>query len=176
MIKGKCVCKPEFGDKSTLSTPDWICEACGTNIASCTFSATGKAVTACKAGFFMVGTMDCKAKDATDVNGFYFDTASSTFKACNATCLKCTGATAANCSACPEAPATWKEPVATDANFATYIKGTRALINNTCYSDCPANFVANTAKTNCVAKAAAAASNGFILSIVALVASLLIIF
>lgn len=41
VLVGKCVCKVGFGDKSTLSTPDFACGECGTNVATCSFSATG---------------------------------------------------------------------------------------------------------------------------------------
>lgn len=122
----------------------------------------------------------CKAKDATDVVGFFFNTADSTFKACHATCAKCNGALITNCTTCPDQPASWVEPTSAATNFATYIKGPRALINNTCYSDCPTGFVANTAKNSCVAgtptTAAAGGSASGIFAIFALIASIFLIF
>lgn len=141
---GKCVCKAGFGDQSTLSTPNWTCGECGLNVATCSFGATGKTVLTCNATFLKAG-MECKAKDATDAAGFFYNTATSAFTACHASCAKCTGNLVNNCSACPDAPAGWVEPTSAASNFATYIKGARALINATCYADCPTGFIANTA-------------------------------
>jgi hypothetical protein len=137
--------------------------------------------TECLSGYFKVGTTGCAKKDATDVVGNFFNTADSTFKACHATCLKCTGALATNCAACPEQPASWVEPTSAATNFATYIKGPRALINNTCFSDCPTGFIANSAKNSCVAGTApgtggTTGSAYGIFAIFAMIASIFLIF
>lgn len=121
----------------------------------------------------------CKAKGATDAEGFFYNSADSTFKACHTSCVTCSGGAATQCTKCPEAPASWVEPTSAATNFATYIKGTRALINGTCYGECPSGFVANSAKNSCVAGAAAggaAGSSAGVFAIISLIASIFLIF
>lgn len=175
--KKTCSCKAGFTDISTASVPKAICEACGAGVKTC--DAAKKALT-CTAATDLVAGTACKAKTATDAEGFFYDSTASAFKGCHASCVTCTGGLATQCTKCPEAPASWVEPTSAATNYATYIKGTRALINNTCFSDCPTGFAANTAKNSCVASAAAAGgaagSASGIFAIISLIASLFLIF
>lgn len=89
---GKCICKAGYGDKSKLSTPDWVCAQCPANTSACTFGATGVTDVTCNTGFFKAG-LNCLASTAVDVAGFFWDTSATTsaFKACTASlnCLTC---------------------------------------------------------------------------------------
>jgi hypothetical protein len=151
---GACVCKEGYGDKSKLSTttPDYVCAACGTNVATCSFSTANQTVgttDTCKTGFYKAGN-DCVAA-ATTLDGYFWVSTTSTYTACDPTCLKCTGAEKTKCAACLPQPANWAEPLSNQTNYTTVIKGTRALINGTCLGVCPDGFGVNTARTDCVA-------------------------
>jgi len=178
---GKCLCNAGYGDLSTASTPVFACQACetGTNMSnyvSCAFSSTGvQGAPVCASGFYVAGTL-CRNSLATDAVGFYWDSPSSTFKACNAGCMTCNGSTATSCLSCSGFPSTWVEPTSTATNYATYLKPTKVLINNTCYSECPSGFVANSARNSCVAGSASGSKAAGIIAVFSLIASLFIIF
>lgn len=63
------------------------CVKCPDGVASCTVDANGKftALTCTTTGHFISGEK-CFAKDATNVVGQFFDTATSKFTGCNAKC------------------------------------------------------------------------------------------
>lgn len=173
---GKCLCKDGYTDVSTASTPKAVCEACGAGVKTC--DAAKKALTCTNAAELAVGLV-CKAKGATDAEGFYYDSATSTFKGCHATCMTCSGALATQCSKCFDAPPSWVEPTSLAASYPTYIKGTRALINSTCFAECPTGFIANSAHTSCVAGTAPGGAPGSasgIFAILSLIASIFLIF
>jgi len=107
-------------------------------------------VVSCNSGFYPVGTTACKASNAADATGYYWNSATMSFSSCDPSCLTCQDSTSSGCTQCPGAPSNWVQPTSDQANYATYIQGTRALINNTCYSDCPSGFIANSDHSNCV--------------------------
>lgn len=178
---GKCNCMSGYGDLSTASTPVAACQACETganmsNYVSCAFSSSAvQGAPTCSSGFYPAGTL-CRNSVATDAVGFYWDSTSTSFKACNAGCLTCNGNSATSCTGCSGFASTWVEPTSSATNYATYLKPTKALINNTCYSECPTGFVANSARNSCVAGSAAGSKAAGIIAVFALIASLFIIF
>lgn len=167
--KGKCMCMDGYAEEATVVA---ACKACGTNVKKCTFNATGvETVTECKDTFHKIGnTCVAKALPVTDatITGFFWNTVTSTYLACNASCKTCTGAAVANCVVCPDRPSTWVVPAETAANINTYLK-TITAINNTCYSDCPTGFTANEAKTDCVAGDAATGSSSGLFALLSVI-------
>jgi len=120
--------------------------------------------------------MECAAPPAagadSPVAGTFYNTATGAFVTCDATCATCTGGAATNCKTCKAITAPATAPTEKDANFKTYLK-TVALINNTCFKDCPTGFKADDAKATCVADSG---SNSVLLSAFALIMSLFLIF
>jgi hypothetical protein len=117
--------------------------------------------------------MNCAKVDAA-IDGFYYDTKTG-FVVCNANCKTCSGAAATNCKSCATTTITgFTDPAEDAANYNTALK--IKVFNSTtgeCYTACPAGFKVDdvTTRASCVED-----SNSVILSAIALIFSLFLIF
>jgi len=120
--------------------------------------------------------MECAAPPAagadSPVAGQFYNTVTGAFAGCEATCATCTGAAATNCKTCKAIVAPATPPKETDSNFKTYLK-TVVFVNSTCFKECPTGWEADEAKAACVA---ASGGNSVLLSAIALIFSLFLIF
>jgi len=131
-------------------------------------------LTCTDADFKPAGTICAKAAADTAIDGFYYDTAKG-FVVCNANCKSCKGAAATDCKSCATTTITgFTEPTEDAATYNTALK--IKVFNATsgeCYTACPPGFKVEDAATrnSCVED-----SNSVILSAIALIFSLFLIF
>jgi hypothetical protein len=120
------------------------------------------------------GLICAKGAADTAIDGFFYDTTKG-FVVCNANCKTCKGAAATDCKSCATTTITgYTDPVEGAANYDTLLK--IKVFNSTtgeCYTACPAGWKVEDAATriSCVED-----SNSVILSAIALIFSLFLIF
>jgi len=174
----KCLCKDGYVDNSAKETDaakKFICVKCGDKVKTCNDKL--EALTCLTATDKIAGTVCAAPPDAGSTDfpaGLFYNAADGTYKACDKSCKTCTGSGPAACKTCADITAPTPEPKEGDTNFKTYLKTVfHNVTSNTCYKDCPAGFVADAARAKCEP---ASAANSVLLSAIALIFSLFLIF
>lgn len=173
-----CKCKAGFGDPASTATDKNTCVACGTDVKTCDYS-TATPTIVCKTATAKVSGINCEEPPAaggveSKTEGWFWSSATPpVLTKCNAVCKTCTGPSADHCKTCVAlTDVEAAKPKEDDPKLKQYLKATW-LNGTSCHKVCPTGFQADADMAKCEA---ASGSNSVLLSAIALIFSLFLIF